>query len=132
MHAFAGVFFQMRANDADLLGGEAAFGVADLKMAVVAERQIILADLIALRQVGIIIILAVPLRRRRDLAIERDGRLEPQRKASRFITGSEPGIPMHTGHVWVFGGAPNFVLQRQNNFVRVSNCTWTSKPMIVV
>ena len=29
-------------------------------------------------------------------------------------------MPMHTGQVCVFGGAPNFVLQPQNSFVSVS------------
>jgi hypothetical protein len=39
--------------------------------------------------------------------------------ANRFITGKLPGVPVHTGHVCVFGGAPNFVLQPQNSFVSV-------------
>ena len=43
--------------------------------------------------------------------------------ALRFITGSEPGMPMHTGQVCVFGGAPNFVLHPQNILLSVSNCT---------
>ncbi len=54
------------------------------------------------------------------------------RKASRFITGSVPGMPMQTGHVCVLGGAPNFVLQRQNNLLCVESCTWTSSPMMIV
>jgi hypothetical protein len=44
-------------------------------------------------------------------------------KACRFITGSTPGMPMQIGHVAEFGASPNSVLQPQNNFVRVSNCT---------
>ena len=42
------------------------------------ERQIVLADLIALGQIGIVVILAVPLGERGDLAIQRHGRLECQ------------------------------------------------------
>jgi hypothetical protein len=53
-------------------------------------------------------------------------------KASRFITGSVPGMPVQMGHVCVFGGAPNLVLHAQNNLVRVCNWTWTSKPMTMV
>ena len=30
-----------------------------------------------------------------------------------FKTGNEPGIPVHTGHVCVFGAPPNAVLQEQ-------------------
>ncbi len=39
---------------------------------------------------------------------------------------------MQMGHVCVFGSAPNRVLHPQNSFVRVSNCTWTSRPMMIV
>ena len=52
--------------------------------------------------------------------------------ALRFITGSVPGMPMHTGQVCVLGGAPNLVLQAQNILLSASNCTWTSKPMTMV
>jgi len=50
----------------------------------------------------------------------------------RFITGKVPGKPMHTGHVCVFGSAPNFVLHPQNSLLAVASCTCTSRPMIVV
>jgi hypothetical protein len=36
-------------------------------------------------------------------------------------TGSTPGIPKQTGHVWVLGGAPNEAEQLQNIFVFVFN-----------
>ena len=74
MHALARVLFEVRADDADLLGLEATLGIADLEPAVVAERQIVLTDLIALGQVGIVILLAIPLGELGDLAIERHGR----------------------------------------------------------
>jgi hypothetical protein len=41
-------------------------------------------------------------------------------------------MPMHTGQVCVFGAAPNRVLHPQNSLLAVANCTWTSRPMIVV
>jgi hypothetical protein len=34
-------------------------------------------------------------------------------------TGRLPGIPRHTGQVWVFGGEPNEVEQLQNIFEAV-------------
>ena len=43
--------------------------------------------------------------------------------ARSFITGSAPGRPRHTGQTWVLGGAPNCVLQPQNNLVSVLSCT---------
>ena len=40
-----------------------------------------------------------------------------------FNTGSEPGIPVQTGHVCVFGAPPNSVEQEQKIFVFVANST---------
>src|SRR5438094_504698 len=51
--------------------------------------------------------------------------------AARFGTGREPGCPRQTGHVCVFGGAPNSFTQPQNIFVAVESSTWHSRPMIV-
>ena len=44
-------------------------------------------------------------------------------------TGNVPGMPRHTGHTCVFGGAPKAVGQPQKIFVRVSSCAWISRPM---
>jgi hypothetical protein len=41
--------------------------------------------------------------------------------ASPLMTGKDPGSPRQTGHTFVFGGCPKFVLQPQNNFVFVSS-----------
>ena len=46
-----------------------------------------------------------------------------------FSTGSAPGIPRHTGHTFVFGGAPNRVEHEQKILVAVSSWTCTSSPM---
>ena len=62
------------------LGSKAIFRVADLKVAVGRERQIVLADLITLGQVGVVVLLAVPLGERGDLAIEGHGGSQRQVK----------------------------------------------------
>ena len=48
-----------------------------------------------------------------------------------FSTGSAPGMPVHTGHVWVFGAPPNSVLHPQKIFVFVASSICTSSPMTV-
>ncbi len=106
VHALAGVFFEMGPDDADLLRLEAILGVADRQVAVVRQRQVVLADLVALGQVRVVVLLAVPLGEAGDLAVQRHGRSQaPVRKPRRFITGSVPGMPMQTGQVCVLGGA---------------------------
>src|SRR4051794_22521720 len=57
--------------------------------------------------------------------------LRESRKARRFITGSTPGMPTHTGHVAELGGRPKVVAQPQKSFVLVRSCTWTSRPMMM-
>ena len=48
-----------------------------------------------------------------------------------FNTGREPGIPVHTGQVWVLGAPPNAVEQPQKILVLVASSTWTSSPIMV-
>ena len=55
----------------------------------------------------------------------------PNSTARRLITGRLPGMPWHTGQVWVFGAAPKVVAQPQNILVRVRRCACTSSPMTV-
>ncbi len=45
-----------------------------------------------------------------------------------FTVGSEPGRARQTGQVWVFGSAPNVVMQPQNILVRVPSSTCVSSP----
>src|SRR5581483_4231572 len=66
-----GVLLQMRAVDAHALGAVAA---RDLEPAVHVEREVVLRDLVALRQVGVHVILAVELRVLGHLAVEREAR----------------------------------------------------------
>ena len=50
--------------------------------------------------------------------------------AAALITGRTPGIPRHTGHTKVFGGAEAYAaLVRQNILLAVLSCTWVSRPM---
>src|SRR5690242_3191916 len=48
-----------------------------------------------------------------------------------FGTGRLPGKPRQTGQHWVFGEAPNAVLQPQNILLAVNNSACTSIPMTV-
>src|SRR6266542_5003881 len=49
--------------------------------------------------------------------------------ACRFITGSAPGIPRHTGQTFVLGGLPNCVEHEQKILVLVRSWTCTSSPI---
>ena len=71
MQALAGVFFQMHAGDADLLGAATDF---DLDGAMLGQGLVILRNLVALGQVGIEIILAGENRSFVDAAVQRHGR----------------------------------------------------------
>ena len=62
-----------------------AVGQGNLEPAVAAEGEIVLADLIVLGQIGIVIVLAVPLGERGNLAIQGEGRLQ----------GKIEGPPIH-------------------------------------
>ena len=50
--------------------------------------------------------------------------------ARRLIVGSAPGSPRQTGHVWVFGGAPSYAVEHEQNILlAVLSWQWTSIPM---
>ena len=53
---------------------------------------------------------------------------EEKRKATE---ADAPGKPVQTGHVWVFGSAPNCVLHPQNSLLTVFSWTWTSSPITI-
>src|SRR5262249_19727773 len=71
----AGVYFEVNADDAN---APAAGGRLDLQPAVVAEGEVVLADLVVLGQVRVVVILAVPLGERRDLTVKGQGRAQGQ------------------------------------------------------
>ena len=55
--------------------------------------------------------------------------ISPKWIARALVTGSDPGIPRHTGQVRVLGSSPKLSSQPQNIFVRVASWTWISRPM---
>src|SRR5215217_39037 len=57
-----------------------------------AERDVVLADLVALRVVGIEVVLAVEYRPRRDLALERQGDLQPEADGLLVDGRKRPGV----------------------------------------
>ena len=100
-----------------------AAGQRDLEPARRRERQVVLADLVVLGQVGVVVALAVPLGEARRSAIQGHADHDGYSTALRFITGSTPGMPRHTGQMLVLGGSPNWLRQRQNIFVSVASST---------
>ena len=95
-----------------------------------AQRLVVLADLVALGQVGIEVVLAVEDRPRRELASPSARPImSPKWIARSLASGSVPGRPRQTGQVSVFGGSPNDSAQPQNIFVLVASWTWISRPM---
>ena len=88
VHHLAGVLLEMDANDANpfrsVRGG-------DLEPAIATEREVVLADLVVLRQVGIVIVLAVPLGERSDGAAQRERRLEGEVERPAVHDGQRAG-----------------------------------------
>ena len=78
MRQLAGVLLEVDPGQAAPAAPAAVFPHRDLQMPALRERQVILADLIVLGQVGIIVVLPVPLGERRDLGMQRHGRLQRQ------------------------------------------------------
>jgi hypothetical protein len=68
MHQLAGILLEMQALDAD--GGGLAVGQLDRDLALADDRRLVLADLVALRQVRIEVVLAVEGRAPVDLRFQ--------------------------------------------------------------
>jgi hypothetical protein len=106
----AGVFLQMGAGDADHLAG--AVVQVDGQLAFLDHRQFVLADLVALRQVGIKVILAGEHRAARDFGA--DGQPEHGRHAHRILVqhrqhprqAEVDGASLSVGRGAVGGGGP--------------------------
>ena len=92
----------MRAHEADLA---VAVRPRHEQRAADAERLLVLRDLVALRVVGIEVVLAREDGLVGDLAAEREAELDRPLDRLRFATGSAPGCARQTGHVRVFGSA---------------------------
>ena len=94
------------------------------------QRQVVLGDLVALRQVRVEVVLAVPAGGGGVVPSMARPVVRTCSTARRLIVGSAPGRPRQTGHVWVFGGAPRrSVEQEQNILLAVPSWPWTSMPM---
>ena len=90
----AGVLLEMQPLDAD--GRRFAVRQIDDDLALADDRLLVLADLIALRQIGIEIVLPVEHRAQIDLRLEAEPGAHRLRDAFSLITGSMPGIAAST------------------------------------
>ena len=80
----------------------------DLDLALADDRVLVLGDLIALRQVGVEVVLAVEHRAQVDLAPSGPSPVRTACSTQRaLITGSMPGMAASTSDTWVLGSAPN-------------------------
>ena len=98
-----------------------------------AERFLVLADLVALREIRIEVVLASEDASFVDGAAERQRRRGRRiRRAPRLSTGSAPGEPeARPGTRACSGAAPNSVEHAQNSLLLVSSWAWTSSPITV-
>src|SRR5262249_2049152 len=124
---FSGVLFKMQPLDPDLHG--LAVGQIDDDLALAHERRFVLADLIALRQIGIKVVLAVDT----DFRLIRALSPRPVRTAclmhSSLITGSMPGMAASTSDTCELGSPPNAVEAPEKSFAREVTWAWTSMPI---
>jgi len=97
----ARVLFEMDPGDAD---APRTIAVVRSTCPPVASGWSYLRDLIALRQVGIEVVLAREDRRLVDRGAEREPARIAKSTARRLRTGSAPGRPRHTGQTCVLGG----------------------------
>jgi len=95
------------------------------------HRDLVLADLVALGQVGVEVVLARedasaarPVRA--DGQAERGWRAPPRRRSS---TGSAPGRARSTAQAWVLGAAPNAVELPQKILLCVESWACVSRPI---
>ncbi len=134
VHQLARILFDMDAFDPDGLGR--AFGVLlveiDLDRALADERVVELADLIALRQIRIEIILAVEAAPAVDLGTDRHA--GAHRLADAFLVGDG----QHAGHrridqadLGVLGSAPNAVAAPEKSLALEVTWAWTSSPITI-
>ena len=87
-------------------GSNAPFGSLISRSPVLRHRQIVLADLIVLRQIGIVVLFAIPLRERRNFAVERDRRLAAQAETPRDSSpAASPAADAHRARLRIRLGA---------------------------
>lgn len=95
MQRLAGVLFEVQADDADLLGG--AVGEVEDDAAAADDRVLVLADLIALRQIRVKIVLALENRNLVDLGFKREAGFD------RLFDAEAVQDRQHAGHTGIYG-----------------------------
>ena len=126
VHRLARVLFQVRAREADL--DLAARRRHDRDLAALHHRDLVLADLVALGQVGIEVILAREHARRLIVAPTASPKRIARSTAPLFNTGSTPGKAMSTAEACEFGAAPYAVAAPEKIFDAVDSCVCVSNP----
>ena len=127
VQALAGVLLQMHALDADLDGGAVLHVEEDHALA--DDGVLILRDLVALRQVGIEVVLPV------EDGIEVDLSLQPEAGADRLAHAFLVDDGEHARHGGVhqrdvaLGAPPNSVEAPENSLELDETCAWTSMPI---
>ena len=91
VHQFAGVLLDMDALDPDRLGRRVLALQLDLDRPFADQRMVELADLIALRQIGVEIVLAVEARPFVDLRVDRHAGADGLADAFAVGHGEHPG-----------------------------------------
>ena len=90
VQALAGILLEMQALDAD--AARLAVGQVDLDLALADDRVLVLRDLVARRQVGIEVVLAVEHRAQVDPGVE------PEAGAHRLLDAALVDHRQHAGH----------------------------------
>ena len=99
-----GVLLEVRPRD---VHDERSGRGLDRQAAVRREGDRVLADLVALRQVGIEVVLALPLRALGDVPLDRQAGGDHELHRAPVDHRQRPGRPRHTGHTCVLGAAPS-------------------------
>ncbi len=128
VQALAGILLEMEPGDADR--ARPPVGHVEHDTALADDRLQILRDLIAGRQVGVEIVLAVEHAETRLISASRPSPvLTACSTQCRLITGSMPGNAASTGETWVLGSAPNAVAAPENSLALETIWAWTSSPI---
>src|SRR5258705_11343185 len=99
MGQLAGIFFQMGAADANVLGISVALFRRDFNIDVAIDRQrsVVLADLITFGQIGIEVALTGELVNRWDFAVERQPNHNAEENSLLVNNGQRTGQPQSNG-----------------------------------
>jgi hypothetical protein len=126
VNVLARVLFQVGAADTDLFN--AAVRQRDFQEALGAQRQVILADLVVLGQVGIVVTLAVPLVKPATLQPSASPPGWNTRRPFCSSPAARGHADAHRADVRV-GRVAEWLAQRQNILVSVASSTCISNPI---